>query len=319
MKARQVYKNFIRRIGRNTFYLLRKIMVRLPYGILTFVAPLFIRVGKLFLKKRKRVVLENLRAVYKDSRTEREIGSIASAWFDNISLGMIELIYLIDRPGEIVKRVSIEGAGNLDEALAKGRGVILLGAHFGDFALVLLRLALAGYKVNCIMRRMKDAQFGEYVFDYCKNNGVRIIYSIPYVECVKQSLRCLKNNEVLFILLDQNYGDRGRVFVDFFGRPAATATGPVIFSYRSGAPILPAFAVRDSEKNHKIIIDPPVKLEAQPEEELSVERNVEQLTKIIEGYIRRYPQEWGGWMHKRWKTKQTDAGQVFKENAERGS
>lgn len=297
-----MHKRFLRAIGRNVFYVSRKIIRHLPYRVFKMLTPLSVAVGGIFLKRKKHIVLKNLHVVFGNDKTKEEINDMAHGWLKNMCFGMIELTYLIDHPEEIIERVLIEGGQNLEEAISKGRGVILLSAHFGNFVLMLLRMAQAGYKTNCIMRRMKDKQFGKSVYDFCGTNGVRIIYSLPHKECVEQSFKSLRSGQILFVLLDQNYGERGGVFVDFFGKPAATATGPVIFSNRSGAPILPVFIVGDGVDRHKIIIGEPVKLVASQYEESSLEHNTAQLTKIIETYIRRYPHEWGGWMHLRWKT-----------------
>lgn len=298
------HKEFLRAIGRNMLFISRWIISRLPYPVFRILTPFFVAIGQPLIKRKKSIVLENLHTAFGGEKTEQEINSILGRYFDTIGFGMIELIYFLDRPEKIIEKVTIEGKENLDEALNKGQGVILLSAHFGDFILMYLRMALAGYKTNCIMRRMKDKQFEEYISDYLNKNGVQKIYSLPHRQCVVHSLKSLHDNQILFILLDQNYGEDGGVFVDFFGRPAATATGPVVFSYRSGAPILPIFIVRDGAAGrHKIIIDLPVTLEVAQDEQSRLVRNTAQLTKIIEGYIRRYPYEWGGWMHRRWKSK----------------
>ncbi len=298
-----LYKKFLRYLARKAFYAIRRITRCAPWWFFKIAEPFLIAIGSVFIIRRNHVVLENLEFAFGSEKNKNEINRIARDWARNMSSGMIELIYLIDRPEEIKKRVSIEGKDNLDTALSKGRGVILVSAHFGNFVLMLLRIALDGYKTNYIMRRMKDEEFREYVYDYCAERGVHTIYSSPFRECVEQSFRALRDNQLLFILTDQNHGERNGVFVDFFGKPAATATGPVVFSSRSKTPILPVFIVNDGTGRHKISIEPPVKLEASQHEELFLERNTTQLTKIIEGYIRRYPHEWGGWMHLRWKTK----------------
>jgi len=265
--------------------------------------PFFIVIGKRLIKNKKRIILENLHIAFGREKTEQEISSIVNSYFDSIGSSMIELIYFLDHPNGIVEKVTIEGKENLDEVLKRRQGAILLSAHFGNFPLMFWRMALADYKTNCIMRRMRDGQFEKYVSNFSNGNGVRVIYSLPRRKCVERSLKSLRNNQILFILLDQNYGEDGGVFVDFFGQQAATATGPVMFSYRSGAPILPVFIVHDGSDRNKIIIEPPVKLEAAQYEESGLTRNTAQLTKIIEGYIRRYPHEWVGWMHRRWKSK----------------
>lgn len=298
-------KKFFRSMGRHALWASRWIISRIPDPVFMVLAPFLIAMGRPFITRKKQIVLENLHTAFDGEKTKREINGLLDKYFTNMGLGMIELVYFLDRPSKIVEKVTIEGQEYLDQALTKGQGVILLSAHFGDFVLMFLRLALAGYQTNCIMRRMKDEQFEEYVTDYLDKNGIQKIYSMPYRQCVAHSLKSLRDNQILFILLDQNYGGGGGVFVDFFGHPAATATGPVVFSQRSGAPILPAFIVRDGAAGqHKIMISPAVELEAAQDEQAGMVRNVSQLTKIIEGYIRRYPCEWGGWMHRRWKSKQ---------------
>lgn len=303
MSLTLIHKKFLRAVGRNAFLIIRWVISCLPYQVFRLLTPFFIVIGKHLIKKKKRIILENLHTAFGWEKTEQEISSIVNSYFDSIGSSMIELIYFLDRPKEIVEKVTIEGKANLDEALKKGVGAILLSAHFGNFPLMFWRMALAGYKTNCIMRQMRDEQFGKYVFDFSNENGVRTIYSLPYRQCVERSLKSLRDNQILFILLDQNYGEDGGVFVDFFGQLAATATGPVMFSYRSGASILPVFIVRDGTDQYKIIIDSPVTLEPAQSEQLGLVRNTAQLTKIIEGFIRRYPHEWVGWMHRRWKSK----------------
>ena len=297
------YKEFLRDIGRRTLIISRWIISRLPYPVFKALTPILIVIGRPFIRRKKRLALENLHSALGREKTKEEIARIARRCFDNIGAGMIDFIYFLDHPKVILEKVSIEGIENLDDALKKGRGAILLSAHFGHFILMYFKMAAAGYTVNCIMKRMRDERFEEYISEIRDNNGIQTIYSLPHRTCVSQSLKCLRDNEVLFILLDQNYGDDGGVFVDFFGKPAATATGPVIFSSRSGAPILPIFIMQDSSGQHRITIAPPVELESAEAGQVDLVRNTAQLTKIIEGYIRQYPHEWGGWMHRRWKNK----------------
>ena len=122
-----------------------------------------------------------------------------------------------------------------------------------------------------------------------------------------KSLRVLRRNGLLFIPIDQNFGGEGGVFVDFFGRKAATAPGPAVFSSRTGAPILPMFIVREGDDNHKIIIEKPVVLENVGDDKESVRHNMSKVTAIVEKYIRKYPHEWA-WMHRRWKTEEGEGG-----------
>ena len=89
--------------------------------------------------------------------------------------------------------------------------------------------------------------------------------------------------------------------MDFFGRQAATATGPIVLAMRAKAAILPCFILRQSDDTHKIVFEPEFQIVEGKTHEETILLNIQKLTSIIESYIRRYPAEWS-WIHRRWKT-----------------
>ena len=151
------------------------------------------------------------------------------------------------------------------------------------------------------MRPMRDKLAESYFLKKRQRYGVKTIYSQPRQVCVEETIRALRNNELVFIPLDQNFGTAG-VFVDFFGTKAATATGPVIFARRTKAALLPCFIVRQPDNTHKIIFEPEMELQESRTSQESIALNIQRLTDIIERYIRKYPAEWG-WIHRRWKSR----------------
>jgi len=177
----------------------------------------------------------------------------------------------------------------------------LVSAHFGNFPLMMSRLAVAGYKVVGIMRPMRDKRVEKFLMERRARLSIKTIYSQPRNVCVNDTIKSLRNNEIVFLPLDQNFGTGG-IFVDFFGQKAATATGPVILARRSGAVLLPCFIIRQEDDRHKIIFEPALDLAEGKDSHDSVLLNIQKLTSIIEFYIRKYPAEWG-WIHRRWKSK----------------
>lgn len=289
-------------MARNGLYISSWILTNLPYGVVRFLANLFIAAGFGLAVKQRRLAHESLTIAFGKEKNKDEINKIAKECFENLGRGMIELIYFMAHPRMIQEKVFFEGKEHLDEALSAGKGVIAVSAHFGNFPLMLLRCAQEGYKVNAIIRPARDKQIEEYFLNLRTSLGLNTVYSHPRKQCVDTSIKVLRNNEFLFIPLDQNFGSGGGVFVDFFGQKAATATGPVIFAMRTGAPLLPVFTVRERGDFHKIIIEPPVFLEKKEDDKETILFNTSRITQIIEKYIRRYPQEWG-WMHRRWKSR----------------
>ena len=166
---------------------------------------------------------------------------------------------------------------------------------------MMLELAQEGYKINVIMRQARDKKIADYILKLMTARMVNTIYTHPRRRCVSAAFRVLRDKEILFVLVDQHFGSDGGVMVDFFGRKAATATGPVVFAERSGAPILPFFCIRDGKENHRVIIEPPIPIETGEDREAATQATIGNITHLIEQYIRRYPEEWG-WMHRRWKT-----------------
>lgn len=264
-------------------------------------AKVIAKLGYLIAFKQRKIALENLSLAFEQDKSKQEIKQIAKDCFTFMAKSGVELIFLMDRPALLRKCVQIEGKENLDTALSKGKGVVLVSAHFGNFPLMLARISLEGYKTAGIMRPMRDSRV-EKIFQLKRQRlKIKTIHSIPRKTCVENTIHSLRNNELVCIQLDQNFGTAG-VFVDFFGRKAATATGPVVLAQRTKATILPCFILRQKDDTHKIIFEPALALKESKSNKDTVIINIQKLTNIIESYIRRYPAEWG-WIHRRWKSR----------------
>ena len=277
-------------------FVIKFIPARFLYGFANMVSFLAYR----FARKQRQVALNGLNVAFGRDKTRAQMERIAKDSFTIIAKSAIELMFLMDKPYLVKKRVSIEGRENLDKALAAGCGVILVSAHFGNFPLLLGRLALDGYKAAGIMKPMRDTRIEKLFLKKRDKFGVRTIYSMPRDVCVNSTIQALRNNEIIFIPIDQNFGTGG-VFVNFFGKKAATAVGPVVLAQRTGAQILPCFIIRQPDDTHKIIFEPVMALEEGASAQGTILVNIQKLTDIIETYIRRYPAEWG-WIHRRWKS-----------------
>ncbi|MFH1655755.1 MAG: lysophospholipid acyltransferase family protein [Candidatus Omnitrophota bacterium] len=301
MDFKKSFKHFKRRLGRYgllfAFFINRFLPERSIYVFANVLAKLAFAIA---VKKRKNT-LESLNIAFGKEKDPKELKQIAEASFEYMARSVSELLYLMEHTNLISQKVSIEGKENLDKAMAEAKGVICVTAHFGNFPLMLFKFAYDGYETNCIMRSMRDQQVEDIFHKKRVKAGIRTIYSKPRPECINKSIKALRDNGLLFIQLDQNFGSGG-VFVDFFGTKAATATGPVIFAMRTGSPILPMFMVRNRDNTHKLIVEPPLHLEEKATRGKTIEANVARITKIIESYIRKYPEEWG-WIHRRWKSR----------------
>ena len=281
MKLQDRLKIFKRSSARYGLYFSSWFLNKFPYGVVCFLTHLFIAVGFRLTKSQRTIAKESLEIAFGQEKPVSERRQIIRDCFENVGRGMIELIYFMEHPVLIKARVSFEGKEYLDQALKGGRGVIAVSAHFGNFPLMLLRFAQEGYKTSAIIRPTRDQEIEKHFLKQRSKLGLKTIYSHPRRECVETSLKVLRNNELLFIPLDQNFGSSGGVFVDFFGQKAATATGPVVFALRTQAPILPMFVIRQKDDSHKVIIEPPLKLEEREDDKEKIFVNTSKITGII--------------------------------------
>ena len=285
-------------LGLNLCSLIVKVIpIRHLYGFAKNIGSL----GCRFAKKQRKIAVENLTIAFGQNKSQQEIEKIAADCFTFMAKAGLELMFLMDRPELLKERVTIVGKENLDNALAKGRGVILVSAHFGNFPLMMARLAFSGHKIAGIMRAMRDSRAERFFMAKRTRLDIKTIYSQPRSVCVNKTIEALRNNELVFIPIDQNFSTGG-VFVDFFGRKAATATGPVVLAQRTKATVLPCFIIRQKDDRHKVIFEAPLNLEEGRNSQETVVINIQRITNIIESYIRQYPAEWG-WIHRRWKSK----------------
>ncbi len=220
--------------------------------------------------------------------------------FAQLAEVVAEVVYYFANSQQICQRVRIEGRHYLDQAIAQDKGVVAVSAHFGNFPLMIFWFAMQGYPVNVIMRRPRDPKVAKDVLDITRSSGVNIIYTIPTRPCIQRALKALRKKEILFILLDQNYGADARVHVNFFGRDSAVGASPVVFAQRAEAVIMPMFCVRQPDHSHCIYIEPEIPVGRGLTDKDHVTRHIQEIICVIEKYIRAYPPLWA-WMHNRWK------------------
>ncbi len=253
-----------------------------------------------FLRAARRIALNNLRLALGREKNDEEIQRICLESFKNIGKDMMETSRFLDyMDGSIKTLVKFEGKEYLDEALRRGKGVIALSAHVGNFPLMCCRLVDEGYRLSIVVRESKNPKIVKFMTSLRDSIGMESIPAKPSMTCVSRCLKTLKGNRILFAQIDL-HARESEVWVDFFGYLVPTYKGPVVFSLRTGAPIVPMFMVRNSDNTHRIIIHPSFELDVTGDMEKDVTTNIAKLTKIIEATIRQFPEQWW-WALRRFK------------------
>ena len=272
----------------------------MPRCFIDFFIGCLFPIVSLYIKNLNEICVKNLLLVYGDSKDKKQYEQLTKTYLKSIGNAMMDLLYYVERPEELSKIVHFEYEDHLKGSLKSGRGVIAVSAHLGNFPLMFVSLAQKGYKVNVVIRSMRDENFGRFMNHLCEKWGINMIQTFPAKKFFKESLEALKRNELLFFLLDEVVAKENGVKVKFLNRDVIRAKGPVLFFERTSSPIVPMFVVQDERKHFKVFINKPFEIIKGGSDQENMVNNVEGLTKIVEYYVKQYPFQWGGWFNKRW-------------------
>jgi KDO2-lipid IV(A) lauroyltransferase len=274
----------------------------LPLSFIYLIGTFLGKLGYYLAFRQRKIALESLNVAFPDlSREVKE--RIVLDFFIFMVQGSLELFYYKDNTKKL-QDVRIEGRHYLEEALQLGKGVIALSAHLSNFPLMAIKLAQEGYPMNVIARPMRHEKSGDYIHRFRTEIGVKTIFSYPRKQCVNKTLNVLRNNEIVMIQMDQNFGTGG-VWVNFFGKLAATPVGPLVFARRSGAAIVPMYIIREGRGKYCIKMFSQENLEVADDKDELLLLNAIKFTQIIEGWVRQYPSQWT-WIHRRWKSQPSE-------------
>ncbi|MBF0387527.1 MAG: lysophospholipid acyltransferase family protein [Candidatus Omnitrophica bacterium] len=260
---------------------------------------LMVRVFYLLNRKAEKYALETLGLAFGDAIDIKEKKRLARVSFLNLADGLAGFVHTFDRPERSNGLFEFNGIEKLSAALAKGKGAVIGIAHFGPFAWMMFRFVSAGYRVSVVAKPPRGEFLRNKFRDAFRHTGIKVILSTPVRACISESIRAIEAGELLFMPVDQNYGAAGRIFVDFFGHPAATAPGPVIYAQKTGVPLFMAFALPEGKK-FRIVIEGPLEFVSTGDERADLAANTRAFTAMTEDYIKKYPEQWS-WLHRRWK------------------
>jgi KDO2-lipid IV(A) lauroyltransferase len=116
---------------------------------------------------------------------------------------------------------------------------------------------------------------------------------------IRRVMRALEANEAVAVLIDQHIQTADAVYVDFFNRPAATTSALAALALRTGAPVVPVFALPVAGGRFRMVYEHPVD-PPDGDGPDAVREFTQRCTDVLEMYVRRYPELWL-WMHRRWR------------------
>ena len=264
--------------------------------------------GRLLLPHLRRHAQTNLKLAFPELN-EKARGQIERGTFRNLgrALGEVTQFPKLKRQN-IASVVVYEGLENYQQAVAQGRGVILLTGHIGAWELSVYAHSIYGYPMSFLARRVDNPLVERLAATNRARFGNR---SIDKKGSLREVLKTLKAGGVVGILADLNSAREEGVFVDFFGRPACTTAGVATLALRTGAVVLPGYILWDDKKKiHRLCFEPPVETINTGNQKEDIVTNTARYTKVLEAVIRRYPDQWL-WIHRRWRTRPAGEPEIY--------
>jgi Kdo2-lipid IVA lauroyltransferase/acyltransferase len=252
-----------------------------------------------FVRERQRA-LRHIRQALEDVYQPKQRSQIIKVSFQNLGKNLLELLYLSRlTPSEIDQMVSVEGENYLKDAYRRGRGVIFITGHIGNWEIGAASLAKHYHPTVILATPIYDPHLEEVMVRIRRTHMIETIVR-GQSNALRRLLATLREGGVVVLAIDQDTRVDG-VFVPFFGRDAYTPAGPVTLALRTGAAVVIGFSLRQSDGSHKVILQAPLDLIRSGDNKADIQANTARFTGVIEQFIRDYPEQWI-WMHERWKT-----------------
>ena len=248
----------------------------------------------------RRVGLRNLELAFPDKPIKERRKILRGVY---VSLGRLlgeVCLFPYYTPANASQLAVYQGFENFEAAEKRGKGVLLLTGHFGGWEIGSFFHSLMGHPMQIVVRPLDNPYVDALVAHYrgLHGNGM-----IGKQEFARSLIAAMRRNGTVGILMDTNMTPPQGVFVDFFGIPACTASGVARVALHTGAAVVPAFTIWDSVlRRYRVAFDRAVELVRTGDDEADTVANTALFTKVIEQYVRRYPDQWL-WVHRRWKTR----------------
>ena len=263
--------------------------------------------GRLFYladRRHRRIAFGSLKAALGAQRSDPELWRIARGVFENLGRSVVEFVWIQKgSPDALMRRTTFEGMEHYDAAVREKKGVFILTAHFGNWEWMATALSIMRKPIAVVARPLDNPLLNEMINAWRERYGNRVLNKRT---AAAEIMRRVKAGETVGVLLDQNTAAGEAVFVDYFGKPAATHKGLAILALRTGAPLVPAFIVREGDR-HRVMFGKPLEISRTGDLERDIRETTALFTRTIESCVRRYPDQWL-WVHRRWKTQPSADG-----------
>jgi KDO2-lipid IV(A) lauroyltransferase len=245
------------------------------------------------------IAVANLRHGFPDW-TEERLRRTAHGVYAHFGAVLLDILWLAHRtPRDVMELVEVVGAVHVENALAAGKGVVLVTAHVGNWEVHGLAHGLRFGPIGVVARPLDNPRLDRRLCAFRAAGGNTVIYK---QRALAQVLRLLRDNRGVAVLVDQNVQPGDGIFVDFFSRRAATTTMAAAVALKTGAALVPCHTELRADGTYRLSYEPPIPVVPGAERQAEIARLTQELTRAIEAWVRQAPEQWL-WIHRRWKTR----------------
>lgn len=257
--------------------------------------------------KRRKIARINLDIAFGDTKTTGEKNRITKQSMIYMVMIALQCLWVTRNTEQRIYQLfpsHPEGIEHLDKALKRGRGAFYLMAHYGNWEALGIYWGHENFsQVYSIARKLDNPYLENSINKLRTTSGGGIFHKEGSPLKV---VRALKKNSCVGVMMDQN-GGIGGLFVNFFGKKAATPRSLALLSYSTGAPVLPLIPYPTDKGTYQAVLFPEIKLEKTGDKDADIFRWTEEYQKVLEKIIRERPEPWM-WFHRRWKTRPPEEG-----------
>jgi KDO2-lipid IV(A) lauroyltransferase len=247
----------------------------------------------------RRIAERNLATAF-PARTIEERRAIARGTFIHFGRLLLELLKFSTLSLDAIRdRVEFDGEDRARLAYAQGKGVLFFTGHFGYWELHAIAHGLQIEPIGVLARALDNKDLNRVLEGIRQRTGNTVIYRQG---TIRRVMRMLHAGHGIALLIDQHIQGRDATYVDFFERPAATTAALAALALRTGAPVVPVFALPLGAGRYRMIYEHPVE-PPRADSDQAIREFTQRCTDVLEMYVRRHPNLWL-WMHRRWR----DAG-----------
>jgi KDO2-lipid IV(A) lauroyltransferase len=255
------------------------------------------------LDRRHRGIAErNLDLAFGDELSSEAKKAIALNTFIHLACVFLELPLLFRLNQDNLDRyITFSGMEHVSSILKKGKGVLVMASHFGNWELMSLAFSMRYRPFYVVMRPLDNPRLNAWVVRMRSRGGNQ---PLTKADSARRIIRLLRQGDAVALLIDQNVDWYEGVFVPFFREVACTSKALAALALRTDSLVLSVYNYRKPDGRYHMVIQQEVEIIRSGDRAADIERNTTHFNAIIEGYVREHPEQWF-WLHQRWKTRPT--------------